>query len=92
MPTVHHTRTRASYAKKFSGRYAHRTITGGVGHNLPQEAPQAFAEAVIEVDEIREAYPGASFGRSLAFKRPSRGGKGKYRDGHARLYRPTRQF
>jgi pimeloyl-ACP methyl ester carboxylesterase len=39
-----------SYAKKFSGKYAHRTITGGVGHNLPQEAPQAFAEAVVDVD------------------------------------------
>src|SRR5450432_1815054 len=42
----------ASYARKFSGRYAHRTITGGIGHNLPQEAPQAFAEAVIEVAKI----------------------------------------
>jgi pimeloyl-ACP methyl ester carboxylesterase len=40
----------ASYAKKFSGKYAHRLIKGGVGHNLPQEAPQAFAEAVVEVD------------------------------------------
>jgi len=39
-----------AYAKKFSGRYAHRLITGGVGHNLPQEAPQAFAQAVIDVD------------------------------------------
>jgi len=38
-----------AYAKKFSGRYEHRTITGGVGHNLPQEAPQAFAEAIIDV-------------------------------------------
>jgi pimeloyl-ACP methyl ester carboxylesterase len=38
------------YAKKFSGRYAHRIISGGVGHNPPQEAPQAFANAVIEVD------------------------------------------
>jgi pimeloyl-ACP methyl ester carboxylesterase len=38
----------AAYAKKFSGRYAHRTITGGIGHNLPQEAPQAFAEAVVD--------------------------------------------
>jgi pimeloyl-ACP methyl ester carboxylesterase len=38
----------ASYAKKFSGKYAHRIIKGGVGHNLPQEAPQAFAEAVVE--------------------------------------------
>jgi pimeloyl-ACP methyl ester carboxylesterase len=40
----------SSYAKKFSGKYAHRVITGGVGHNLPQEAPQAFTEAVVEVD------------------------------------------
>jgi len=39
-----------SYAKKFSGKYSHRIIKGGVGHNLPQEAPHAFAEAVIEVD------------------------------------------
>jgi pimeloyl-ACP methyl ester carboxylesterase len=39
-----------SYAKKFSGRYAHRVITGGVGHNLPQEAPRAFAEAVVDVN------------------------------------------
>jgi pimeloyl-ACP methyl ester carboxylesterase len=39
-----------SYAKKFSGKSAHRTIDGGVGHNLPQEAPQAFAKAVIDVD------------------------------------------
>jgi pimeloyl-ACP methyl ester carboxylesterase len=37
------------YARKFSGKYAHRLITGGIGHNLPQEAPQAFADAVIEV-------------------------------------------
>jgi pimeloyl-ACP methyl ester carboxylesterase len=35
-------------ANKFSGRYAHRT-TGGIGHNLPQEAPQAFAKAVLDV-------------------------------------------
>jgi pimeloyl-ACP methyl ester carboxylesterase len=40
----------SAYAKKFSGKYVHRTIKGGIGHNLPQEAPQAFAEAVIEVD------------------------------------------
>jgi pimeloyl-ACP methyl ester carboxylesterase len=38
------------YAKKFSGPYAHRVVTGGVGHNLPQEAPRAFADAVIDVD------------------------------------------
>ena len=42
----------SAYAKKFSGKYAHRTITGGIGHNLPQEAPQAFAEAVVDVAEI----------------------------------------
>jgi pimeloyl-ACP methyl ester carboxylesterase len=35
-------------AGKFSGKYAHRLVTGGIGHNLPQEAPQAFADAVIE--------------------------------------------
>jgi pimeloyl-ACP methyl ester carboxylesterase len=40
----------ASYRNKFAGKYTHRTIKGGIGHNLPQEAPQAFAEAVIEVD------------------------------------------
>ena len=40
----------ASYRAKFTGRYEHRTITGGVGHNLPQEAPRAFAQAVIDVD------------------------------------------
>ena len=39
-----------SYAKKFSGKYKHKTITGGIGHNLPQEAPKAFADAIIEVD------------------------------------------
>ncbi len=40
----------SAYAAKFSGKYAHRVITGGVGHNLPQEAPQAFAKAIVEVD------------------------------------------
>jgi pimeloyl-ACP methyl ester carboxylesterase len=39
----------ATYARKFSGKYAHRLLTGGIGHNAPQEAPQAFAEAVIQV-------------------------------------------
>ena len=38
-----------SYAKMFSGRYQHRTITGSIGHNLPQEAPRAFAQAVVDV-------------------------------------------
>ncbi len=41
-----------AYAKKFSGKYAHRLITGGIGHNLPQEAPRAFADAIIEVDRL----------------------------------------
>jgi pimeloyl-ACP methyl ester carboxylesterase len=40
----------ASYRAKFSGKYASRVLTGGIGHNLPQEAPQAFAQAVIDVD------------------------------------------
>ncbi|MER8451632.1 alpha/beta hydrolase [Mesorhizobium sp. M1428] len=43
----------SAYAKKFSGRYDHRIITSGIGHNLPQEAPQAFAQAVIDVGEYR---------------------------------------
>ena len=40
----------AAYRKKFSGKYANRIITGGVGHNLPQEAPQAFAQAIVDAD------------------------------------------
>ena len=39
-----------AYANKFTGRYSHRTIEGGIGHNLPQEAPEAFAQAIIDVD------------------------------------------
>ncbi len=39
----------AAYAKMFTGKYEHRTVTGGVGHNLPQEAPQAFAQAIVDV-------------------------------------------
>jgi pimeloyl-ACP methyl ester carboxylesterase len=42
----------ASYAQKFSGKYEHRTVSGGIGHNLPQEAPQAFAQAVMDVARI----------------------------------------
>jgi pimeloyl-ACP methyl ester carboxylesterase len=38
-----------AYAKKFTGKYEHRNLTGGIGHNLPQEAPQAFAQAIIDV-------------------------------------------
>lgn len=39
----------AAYAKKFTGKYQHRDIGGGIGHNLPQEAPKAFADAILEV-------------------------------------------
>jgi pimeloyl-ACP methyl ester carboxylesterase len=41
-----------AYAGKFSGKYEHRTVSGGVGHNLPQEAPQAFAQAVIDAGHL----------------------------------------
>jgi pimeloyl-ACP methyl ester carboxylesterase len=41
-----------AYAKKFSGQYEHRLIAGGIGHNLPQEAPHAFAQAVVDVAEL----------------------------------------
>jgi pimeloyl-ACP methyl ester carboxylesterase len=40
----------SAYAEKFSGPYSHRTIEGGIGHNLPQEAPEAFAKAILDVD------------------------------------------
>lgn len=39
----------AAYARKFTGRYAHRELQGGIGHNLPQEAPEAFAQAIVDV-------------------------------------------
>ena len=42
----------ASYAKRFSGKYAHRLLTGGIGHNPPQEAPQAFADAIVAADRL----------------------------------------
>ncbi|GJE58440.1 alpha/beta fold hydrolase [Methylobacterium trifolii] len=42
----------SAYASKFAGRYEHRTITGGVGHNLPQEAPDAFVQAIVAVDKF----------------------------------------
>src|SRR6266571_1290837 len=41
-----------AYAGKFSGKYEHRVITGGIGHNLPQEAPRAFAQAILDVDRM----------------------------------------
>src|SRR5438093_1377257 len=42
----------SAYARKFSGKYEHRVITGGIGHNLPQEAPLAFAQAILDVDRM----------------------------------------
>jgi pimeloyl-ACP methyl ester carboxylesterase len=42
----------SAYRQKFTGKYDNRIITGGIGHNLPQEAPQAFAQAVIDVDSL----------------------------------------
>jgi len=58
----------AAYAKKLSGKYEHRTITGGIGHNLPQEAPQALAEAVIAVNVLTHDPEkcGAVFGKDHA--------------------------
>jgi pimeloyl-ACP methyl ester carboxylesterase len=40
----------SAYAKRFSGKYVHRDLTGGIGHNLPQEAPVAFARAIVDAD------------------------------------------
>jgi len=42
----------SAYARKFSARYIHRTISGGIGHNLPQEAPTQFVDAVLEADRF----------------------------------------
>lgn len=44
----------ATYAAKFTGKYAHHTLNGGIGHNLPQEAPAAFADAIIEANHLAE--------------------------------------
>ncbi|MBB5395257.1 alpha/beta fold hydrolase [Mucilaginibacter sp. AK015] len=44
----------AQYAAKFKGKYVHHTLTGGIGHNLPQEAPQAFANAIKEADALAQ--------------------------------------
>lgn len=42
----------AAYAKRFTGKYAHRALGCGIGHNLPQEAPLAFAQAVIDAGRL----------------------------------------
>jgi pimeloyl-ACP methyl ester carboxylesterase len=52
----------STYAEKFTGPYSHRTIDGGIGHNLPQEAPQAFAEDVLELT-THNRQPGARCAR-----------------------------
>jgi len=41
-----------AYAKRFTGKYEHRLISGGIGHNLPQEAPQAFVQAIVDADHL----------------------------------------
>jgi hypothetical protein len=46
----------ASYTSKFTKKYAHRTLTGGIGHNLPQEAPVDFVDAILEVDSWTTVY------------------------------------
>jgi pimeloyl-ACP methyl ester carboxylesterase len=43
----------SAYAEKFSGKYSHRTIEGGIGHNFPQEAPDAFAAAILEIGGVK---------------------------------------
>ena len=50
MPMAPRTRTPAAYARNSRASTSTGTITGGIGHNLPQEAPQAFAEAVVDVN------------------------------------------
>jgi hypothetical protein len=45
-----HSADPAAYRQKFTGKYANRIISGAISHNLPQGAPQAFAQAVIDVD------------------------------------------
>ena len=41
-----------AYARRFTGKYEHRLITGGIGHNLPQEDPRAFAQAIVDADHL----------------------------------------
>jgi pimeloyl-ACP methyl ester carboxylesterase len=47
-----HAADASAFRSKFSGKYVYRLVTGGVGHNLPQEAPNAFAQAIIDVDKL----------------------------------------
>jgi pimeloyl-ACP methyl ester carboxylesterase len=45
----------SGYAGKFTGKYEHRVVRGGVGHNLPQEAPGSFAQAIMDVDRMHSS-------------------------------------
>ena len=51
-PTVRPTPSLTRYAARFTGKYEHRTIAGGIGHNLPQEAPVDFTDAIVAVDSF----------------------------------------
>ena len=62
----------SAYAGNFSGRYEHRLIEGGIGHNLPQEAPQAFAQAVIDVGGYLPTAPTALAAAGPRLNGPSR--------------------
>ncbi len=53
MRTAHRIRNPVLTPESFRRKYEHRLITGGIGHNLPQEAPEAFAQAVIDVGNFR---------------------------------------
>lgn len=46
----------ADYAARFTGKYVHHTLTGGIGHNLPQEAPKAFADAIVEAERLSREF------------------------------------
>ena len=58
--------SRRSSAAKFSGPYSHQTLEGGVGHNLPQEAPEAFADAIRMNDAVDAQEPGPNADRRIA--------------------------
>jgi pimeloyl-ACP methyl ester carboxylesterase len=60
----------SSYTKKFSGKYEHRLVEGGIGHNLPQEAPQAFAQALSSTSTASNIRPDKREGSNRAIARP----------------------
>jgi pimeloyl-ACP methyl ester carboxylesterase len=69
----------SAYADKFTGKYEHRVIDGGIGHNLPQEAPQAFAQAVIDVGGYLPTTPTALAAAGPRLNGPSRSRTGRRR-------------